>query len=47
MRRRYEVFRFDPEPDRAPRFECTKARPKEIPVTKSINLIKREIERNR
>lgn len=29
------------------KFECTRACPKEIPVTKSINLIKRAIERNR
>jgi succinate dehydrogenase / fumarate reductase, iron-sulfur subunit len=28
-------------------FECTRACPKEIPVTKSINLIKREIEKHR
>lgn len=29
------------------KFECTRACPKEIPVTKSINLIKRAIERHR
>jgi succinate dehydrogenase / fumarate reductase iron-sulfur subunit len=29
------------------KFECTRVCPKEIPVTKSINIIKREIEKNR
>jgi succinate dehydrogenase / fumarate reductase iron-sulfur subunit len=37
------------DPDAAPacvnHFECTKACPKEIPVTKSINFIKREIDK--
>ncbi len=29
------------------KFECTRVCPKEIPVTKSINLMKREIEKSR